>query len=62
MPETQKDFNERTLDLWQTRTPRVLTEEDAREMIANASGVFSLLAEWERIARRNTSADGRTGV
>jgi hypothetical protein len=50
MPD--QDFNHRTLDLWQPRTPRRLTEEDAREMAANVSGFFRLLAEWDRAARR----------
>ena len=52
MPETNQDFNERTLDLWQPRTSRNLTEEDAREMIANASVFFGLLAEWDHNACR----------
>ena len=47
-----QDFSQRTLDLWQSRIPRKLTAEDAREMAANASGFFRLLAEWDREARR----------
>ena len=47
-----QDFNQRTLDLWQARTSRKLTEEDAREMAVNMSGFFRLLAEWDREARR----------
>jgi hypothetical protein len=47
-----KDFNQRTLDLWQPRISRKLTEEDAREMTANMSGFFRLLVEWDREARR----------
>jgi hypothetical protein len=50
MPD--QDFNERTLDFWQPRNSRKLTEEDAREMAANVSGFFRLLAEWDRVARR----------
>jgi hypothetical protein len=50
MPD--QDFNQRTLDLWRPRTPRKLTAEDAREMAANVSGFFRLLAEWDRGARR----------
>jgi hypothetical protein len=47
-----QDFTQRTLDLWQPRTSRQLTAEDAREMAANVSGFFCLLAEWDRQARR----------
>jgi hypothetical protein len=38
--------------LWQPRTSRELTEEDAREMTENVSGFFRLLAEWDLEARR----------
>jgi hypothetical protein len=46
-----QDFSQRTLDLWQPRTARQLTAEDAWEMVANVSGLFRLLAEWDREAR-----------
>jgi hypothetical protein len=49
MPDEQ--FKERTRDFWQRRTSRQLTDEDAREMIANVAGFFRLLAEWDRITR-----------
>lgn len=38
----------RTLELWQPRTSRQLTEEDAQQMIDNAVGVFRLLLQWRR--------------
>jgi hypothetical protein len=47
-----QDFTQRTLDLWQSRTAHKLTAEDAREMAANVSAFFRLLAEWDREARR----------
>jgi hypothetical protein len=47
-----QDFTQRTLDLWQPRTGRKLTAEDVREMAANVSGFFRLLAEWDGEARR----------
>jgi hypothetical protein len=50
MPD--QDFNQLSLDFWQSRTSRKLTEEDAREMTANVSGFFRLLAEWNRESRR----------
>jgi hypothetical protein len=47
-----QDFSRRTLDLWQRLTTRRLTAEDAREIAANVSGFFRLLAEWDGEARR----------
>ena len=37
---------QQTLALWQPRTSRKLTEEDAQQMIDNAVGVFRLLLQW----------------
>lgn len=37
----------RTLEVWQPRTTRKLTEEDAREIIHNAVGFFGTLLKWE---------------
>jgi hypothetical protein len=50
MPD--KEFTERTLELWQPRASRKLTEEDARDMADNASGFFRLLAEWDQEVRQ----------
>jgi hypothetical protein len=47
-----KDFNQQTRELWQPRTSRELTEEDAREMAENVFGFFRLLDEWDRAARQ----------
>src|SRR5262249_7128779 len=52
VPMADHDFTQRTLNLWQSRTARGLTPEDARQMAANVSGFFILLAEWDRQARR----------
>jgi hypothetical protein len=38
----------RTLGVWRPRSPRSLTEEDARQIAANMTGFFSVLAEWAR--------------
>ena len=37
-----------TIEVWQPRSERRLTPEDAREIISNASGFFRVLAEWDR--------------
>jgi len=32
---------------WQPRSPRPLSREDAREIVENITGFFSVLLEWE---------------
>lgn len=44
-----------TLDLWQPRTERKLTEEDAREMIENVVGYFRLLQESSKARKARRS-------
>jgi hypothetical protein len=38
----------RTRQFWQPRTRRDLTDEDARQIAENVTGLFSILAEWSR--------------
>ena len=39
---------ERTRQVWQPRLRRDLSREDARQIAANVTGFFSVLAEWSR--------------
>jgi hypothetical protein len=39
---------ERTAQLFQARTGRSLSKEDAREIVENVTGFFRILAEWQR--------------
>jgi hypothetical protein len=51
-------FLDETIQFWQPKSERVLTREDAREMIENVTGFFSILHEWleaERVSNRNGS-------
>ena len=41
-------FLDRTIALFQARTDRTLTREDARETIENVTGFFRILGEWNR--------------
>ena len=36
----------RTIETWQPRLDRDLSREDARQIVENATGFFSILAEW----------------
>jgi hypothetical protein len=38
----------RTREVWQPRHGRDLSPEDARQIAANVTGFFSVLAEWSR--------------
>lgn len=37
---------DRTLEVWHPRLRRSLTPDDARQITANVTGFFSVLAEW----------------
>ena len=54
-------FNEQTIALWQPRCTRTLDKEDAREIIENAAGFFSVLAEWDDEAGIGDSSPGDGG-
>ncbi|HEY6261645.1 MAG TPA: hypothetical protein VIW47_08625 [Nitrospiraceae bacterium] len=45
IPATQ-DVIAATQALWQSRATKVLTREDARQIIENVSGFFQILYEW----------------
>ena len=42
------DLTRRTRQVWQPRLGRDLSSVDARQIAANVSGFFSVLAEWSR--------------
>jgi hypothetical protein len=42
------NLTRRTRRVWQPRLGRDLSREDARQIAANVSGFFSVLAEWSR--------------
>lgn len=42
------DLIRRTLEIWQPRTSRNLTEEDARKIIENTVEFLQLLRQWRR--------------
>ncbi len=38
----------RTIETWQPRLDYELSREDARQIVENVTGFFSILAEWAR--------------
>ncbi|MEJ0076846.1 MAG: hypothetical protein WDO17_15620 [Alphaproteobacteria bacterium] len=51
-------FIDETLAFWQPRAQRQLTREDAREIIENVAGFFSVLLEWDAAEREVAAAQG----
>jgi hypothetical protein len=49
------DFVENTIQVWQPRSQKHLTQEDARVIIQNMTSFLELLLEWERA--ENTGSD-----
>jgi hypothetical protein len=48
MGPPRESLLKQTIELWQTRTERIVSEEDARGSIENVAGFFDLLERWER--------------
>ncbi len=56
---TNNSLIDRTLHVWQTRMGRQLSREDARQIIANATGFFAILSEWSRAERAHPRTNTR---
>lgn len=56
--ESDPDLLDRTLEVFQPRTSRRLTREDAREISHNLTGFFRVLMEWDRKERARVAAAG----
>ena len=54
--EARAKLLDQTLEIWQPRTSRKLTREDARQIVENITGFFRLLLEWEIAAQREATA------
>lgn len=58
---------DRTIELWQPRLQHDLSREDARQIVENVAGFFTILAEWSQaetstLNRNDTSElPGTTG-
>jgi hypothetical protein len=53
----------RTREVWQPRLGRDLSREDARQIAANITGFFSVLAEWSRAEIASPANDtGKAGA
>jgi hypothetical protein len=48
-----------TIGLWQSRCRRDLSREDARQIVENVTGFFSILHEWSRAESVAAANDNR---
>jgi hypothetical protein len=56
MQKQTQDIINQTIAFWGERSGQEFSQEDAREMVANVSGFFTVLAEWERRSTENNHA------
>jgi len=47
MKKSEDNLIDRTLEVWQPRNAQRLSDEDARAILENVKGFFTLLFEWE---------------
>jgi hypothetical protein len=47
MKKSEDNLIDRTLEVWQPRNGQRLSDEDARAILENVTGFFTLLSEWE---------------
>ena len=47
MKKSEDNLIDRTLEVWQPRNANRLSDEDARAILENVKGFFTLLLEWE---------------
>lgn len=60
MREMKRQFIDQTLEVWQPRTSRALTREDARQIAENVTGFFRILLEWEAAEGRAATPTAET--
>ena len=48
-PSPEGTFANWRLQVWEARSPRPLTQDDSRQIVANVTGFFSVLAEWAAV-------------
>ncbi|MFD9994691.1 hypothetical protein ACFWXH_07280 [Mesorhizobium sp. NPDC059054] len=46
---------EQTIRLFESRTGRSMSKEDARQIVENVSGFFRILSDWDRTERAQKS-------
>jgi hypothetical protein len=48
---------DRTIDMWQPKSRRQLSREDARQIVENVTGFFHTLGEWAKAEALGSASD-----
>ena len=59
MKKTEDNLIDRTLEVWQPRNANRLSDEDARAILENVKGFFTLLLEWETNEQQQKKGGGQ---
>jgi hypothetical protein len=57
MAQHSPEFIEKTISVFESRTGRVISEEDAWQAVENISGFFRVLREWAEVEDREKSPE-----
>jgi hypothetical protein len=57
MKKSEDNLIDRTLEVWQPRNDDRLSDEDARAILENVKGFFTLLLEWETNEQQKKGGD-----
>jgi hypothetical protein len=55
--DRRRELLDLTLQVWQPLSSRQLSDEDAREILANVTGFFGVLAKWDRDLRQSERSE-----
>jgi hypothetical protein len=58
----QDDFISRTREVWQPRLARDMSHDEAKQIVANLTGFFSILAVWSRAELPAPANDNGVGA
>lgn len=62
MAQYSPELIEQTISIFESRTGRVISEEDARQAVENISGFFQVLQEWAEAEDRDDSNEALPAV
>jgi len=61
MAEYSPELIEQTISIFESRTGRVISEEDARQAVENISGFFRVLQDWAEAEEGEESPESPAG-
>ena len=63
MADSSFGIIDKTFAVWGVRTSRALSPDDAQQIIANMTGLFRILDEWDRVGPAELTPElPRTGA